>query len=91
MSILLTAAVSYSAMASEEPSRVAEHDKPFLLTYPNLEDSDGKVVLTNEHVVLQRLVVGPGKWEGIHSHPGNQIYVAIKGGKWSGLLGGEIE
>jgi mannose-6-phosphate isomerase-like protein (cupin superfamily) len=68
---------------------VAADDKPFLLNYPNLEDSDGEVVLTNEHVVLQRLYVGPGEWEGIHSHPGNQIYVHIKGGEWSGRLGGE--
>ncbi|MEX2125190.1 MAG: hypothetical protein WD795_14965 [Woeseia sp.] len=43
------------------PTPVAEEDKPFLLTYPNLENSDGEVVLTNQHVVLQRLVVGPGE------------------------------
>jgi quercetin dioxygenase-like cupin family protein len=66
-------------------------DKQFLLTYPNLEDPDGEVVLENEHVVLQRLIVGPGEWEGIHSHPGNQIYVHIKGGEWSGRLGGKSE
>ncbi|MEC9416023.1 MAG: hypothetical protein VYC67_05450, partial [Pseudomonadota bacterium] len=63
----------------------------FLLNYPNLEDSDGEVIFENEHVVLQKLIVGPGEWEGIHSHPGNQIYVHIKGGFWSGRLGGEIE
>ncbi len=68
-----------------------ETDKPFLLTYPNLEDLDGNVVLTNEHVVLQRLVVPAGKWEGVHSHPGNQIYVHIIGGEWSGRLGGKME
>jgi len=65
-------------------------DKKFLLTYPNLSDPDGKVVFENEHVVLQRLVVGPGEWEGIHSHPGNQLYVHIKGGLWSGRLRGEV-
>jgi quercetin dioxygenase-like cupin family protein len=48
-------------------------------------------VLTNEHVVLQRLVVPAGEWEGIHSHPGNQIFVHIKGGEWSGRLGGKSE
>jgi quercetin dioxygenase-like cupin family protein len=68
-----------------------EPDKQFLLTYPNLEDPDGEVVLENEHVALQRLIVGPGEWEGIHSHPGNQIYVHIKGGEWSGRLGGKSE
>ena len=51
----------------------------FLLTCPNLADSDGEVVFENEHVVLQRLIVGPGEWEGIHSHPGNQLYVHVKG------------
>ncbi len=91
VSILLLAAVTCSAQESAAPKQVAEDDKPFLLNYPNLEDSDGKVVLTNDHVVLQRLVVGPGEWEGIHSHPGNQIYVHIKGGEWSGRLGGKSE
>jgi L-alanine-DL-glutamate epimerase-like enolase superfamily enzyme/quercetin dioxygenase-like cupin family protein len=70
---------------------VAEEDKPFLLNYPKLEHPDGKVVLTNDHLVLQRLFVPAGEWEGIHSHPGNQIYVHIKGGEWSGRLGGESE
>ena len=69
----------------------AASNEQFLLNYPNLEDSDGEVILENEHVVLQKLIVGPGEWEGIHSHPGNQIYVHIKGGFWSGRLGGEIE
>jgi quercetin dioxygenase-like cupin family protein len=91
VSILLLAAVTSSAQESTAPNQMAEDDKPFLLTYPNLEDSDGEVVLSNDHVVLQRLVVGPGEWEGIHSHPGNQIYVHIKGGEWSGRLGGKSE
>jgi hypothetical protein len=91
ISMLLMAAATCSAQESKVPIPVAEEDKPFLLTYPNLENSDGEVVLTNEHVVLQRLVVGPGEWEGIHSHPGNQIFVHVKGGEWSGRLGGEIE
>ena len=66
-------------------------DKPFLLTYPNLGEPEGVVVLENEHVVLQRLIVGPGEWEGVHSHPGNQIYVQIVGGEWSGRIAGKPE
>ncbi|MBT8080754.1 MAG: hypothetical protein KJO31_19385 [Gammaproteobacteria bacterium] len=89
--VVILAAVTCVAQDRISPEFVAEDDRPFLLNYPNLEDSDGEVVLTNEHVVLQRLVVGPGEWEGIHSHPGNQIYVHIKGGEWSGRLGGETE
>ena len=91
VSILFLAAVTGSAQDSTAPKQVAGDDKQFLLTYPNLENSDGEVVLTNYHVVLQRLLVGPGEWEGIHSHPGNQIYVHIKGGEWSGRLGGKSE
>ena len=89
--IVLLAAVTCSAQGSNMTGQISKDDTPFLLTYPNLEDSGGRVILTNEHVVLQRLVVGPGEWEGIHSHPGNQIYVHIKGGEWSGRLGGKLE
>jgi quercetin dioxygenase-like cupin family protein len=89
--LFLVTAIACSAQVGEAQMKVAEDDKPFLLNYPNIEDSDGKVVLTNEHVVLQRLVVPAGEWEGIHSHPGNQLYVHIKGGEWSGRLGGESE
>jgi len=70
---------------------VAESDMQFLLTYPNLDNSQGEVLLSNDHVVLQRLVVPAGEWEGIHSHPGNQLYVHINGGEWSGRIGGETE
>jgi len=91
VSILLLAAFTSSAQDSTVPKQVAEDDKPFLLSYPNLENPDGEVVLTNEHVVLQRLVVPAGEWEGIHSHPGNQLYVHIKGGEWSGRIGGKSE
>ena len=80
-----------SGCASSELSEsIPDSGKQFLLAYPNLADPDGEVVFENEHVVLQRLVVGPGEWEGIHSHPGNQLYVHIKGGLWSGREGGEV-
>ncbi len=64
-------------------------DIPFLLTYPNLDNPDGEVLLENEHVVVQRFVVPPGEWEGLHPHPGNQVYVHVVGGVWSGRAGGE--
>jgi quercetin dioxygenase-like cupin family protein len=89
--ILLLAVCTSSARDWTASEQGPETDKQFLLTYPNLEDPDGEVVLENEHVVLQRLVVGPGEWEGIHAHPGNQIYVHIKGGEWSGRIGGKSE
>ena len=49
--------------------------------YPNIP---GELLLENEHVVVQRFIIEPGQWEGIHSHPGNQIAVRIKGGLWAG-------
>jgi len=70
---------------------MAATNQQFLLTYPDLENSDGTVVMENPYVVLQRLVVPAGKWEGVHSHPGHQLYVHVKGGEWSGRLGGELE
>ena len=73
------------------PNVYPENLSRYLLNYPNLDDPDGEVVLNNQYVVLQKLIVGPGEWEGIHSHPGNQIYVHIKGGYWSGMLGGQFE
>jgi len=89
--MLLLAACTGSTQDRTASEQVPETDKDFLLTYPNLENPRGEVVLENEHVVLQRLVVGPGEWEGIHSHPGNQVYVHIKGGEWSGRIGGKSE
>lgn len=64
-------------------------DIPFLLTYPNLDDPDGEILLENEHVVVQRYIVPPGEWEGVHAHPGDQVYVHVDGGVWSGRAGGE--
>ena len=91
IAVLTVVSACSSAPDIAESRTVAEEDKPFLLNYPNLADPDGRVVLSNDKVVLQRLVVPAGEWEGVHSHPGNQLYVHIRGGEWSGRLGGEIE
>ncbi len=87
--ILLLAACTSSARDRTASEQVPEADKQFLLTYPELENPGGEVLLENEYVVVQRFVVGPGEWEGIHSHPGNQVYVHVKGGEWSGRSGGK--
>ena len=86
--VLLLAAFGSGARADEAPRQDAD-GIPFLLTYPNLDDPDGEVLLDNEHVVVQRFIVQPGEWEGVHAHPGNQVYVHVVGGTWSGRLGGE--
>ena len=87
--MLLLVFSSSSAQDNKASRQNVVSDKQFLLTYPNLENPDGEVLLENEHVVLQRFVVPPGEWEGVHSHPGNQVYVHVKGGEWSGRAGGE--
>lgn len=53
--------------------------KNYRLIYP---DIPGQVLLENDQVVVQRFIVKPGEWEGIHAHPGNQLYIHIKGGTW---------
>ena len=87
--ISLTAACGGSEPTAIPPeAATAAAGQQFLLTYPNLATPGGEVLLENERVVVQRFVVGPGEWEGVHSHPGNQLYVHVKGGQWSGIIGG---
>ncbi len=49
-------------------------------TYPNISM---ETLLENDQMIVQRGQVEPGQWTGIHSHPGNQICIHIKGGNWS--------
>ena len=53
--------------------------------YPNIPL---ELLLENDRLIVQRVQVEPGQWEGIHSHPGNQVYIHIKGGTWSERRGG---
>ena len=55
-----------------------ETARPYHQEYPNIP---GEVLLENNLVVVQRFIFQPGQWEGVHSHPGNQIYIHIKGGE----------
>ena len=48
--------------------------------YPNIE---GELLLENDKVVVQKFIFPPGQWEGIHSHPPNQLYIHLKGGEWT--------
>jgi hypothetical protein len=49
------------------------------------------VVFENEHVILQRLVVPAGEWEGVHSHPGNQLSVTDQERETGHFYFGETE
>ena len=90
LSFSMIAVISVEAQEGSGEMSISEEDMPFMLNYSNLDNSFGRVVLSNEKVVLQRLVVPAGKWEGVHSHPGNQLYVHVKGGFWSGKMAGEL-
>ena len=55
-------------------------------TYPNVPT---ELLLENARMIVQRVRLEPGQWTGIHSHPGNQVYLNITGGIWSERRGGE--
>ncbi len=57
-----------------------QNSQDCFVKYPNIP---GETLLENDRLVVQKFVVRPGQWEGIHTHPGNQLYVHIKGGKWA--------
>jgi len=44
-------------------------------TYPNIE---GETLLEDERVKVQRFVLQPGQWEGIHAHPKNQLVIVVR-------------
>jgi len=46
--------------------------------YPNISGED---VFENDRVLVQRFVMLPGEWEGIHSHSGNQLYIMLSEGE----------
>ncbi len=50
------------------------------LVYPNIPLED---VFENDRVIVQRFVMNPGQWEGVHGHHPNTLYVYIKGGPWA--------
>ena len=60
----------------------------FYQQYPKIP---GEVVFENDRVVVQRYVVQPGQWEGVHTHSRNQLYVHIKGGEWTMRYGDKKE
>ena len=43
-------------------------------TYPNI---DGETILEDDRVIVQRFVLEPGEWEGIHEHPEHQLVIVL--------------
>jgi predicted metal-dependent enzyme (double-stranded beta helix superfamily) len=50
------------------------------LNYPNIPGED---VLENDQVIVQRFIVQPGQWEGVHAHCPDMLFIHIKGGQWA--------
>ena len=61
---------------------------PCHMVYPNIS---GEVLLENDKLVVQRFIIEPGQWEGIHRHPPDQLYINIKGGEWTVKYGDDAD
>jgi predicted metal-dependent enzyme (double-stranded beta helix superfamily) len=59
---------------------------PCHMYYPNIP---GELLLENDKLVVQRFIIEPGQWEGIHRHPPDQLYIHVKGGQWTVKYGDE--
>ena len=73
----------YVTLKSDAPIAPEVEHAPQI--YPNIPL---ELLLENDRMIVQRVRVEPGQWTGIHSHPGNQVYIHIKGGIWSERRGG---
>lgn len=83
--ILLALLLSASVSADHH---LPETVPPCGMSYPNLE---GDLLINNDQVVVQKFTIQPGQWEGIHSHPPNQLYIQLTGGDWRYKSGSESD
>ena len=58
---------------------------------PVLPQCPGETLLDNDTIVVQRFIIPPGQWEGVHKHPPNQLYIHVKGGEWTVRFGDRKE
>ena len=58
----------------------AQGDTEHQQHYPNIPT---EVIFENDRVLVQKYVVQPGEWEGIHPHSGNQLYVHLSRAQWT--------
>jgi len=70
-------ALLMAALAALPAAGIAAAPTKIAPTFANLQ---GEVVLDNSRVLVQRFVIQPGQSTGLHTHPGNQLLVFIKGG-----------
>ena len=71
--LFLLSLVTLAAQGADGPA------SPCHQFYPNVP---GETLLDNDTVVVQRFIIPPGQWEGVHAHPPNQLYIHVKGGEW---------
>ena len=62
----------------------AQPQSDYTQHYPNIP---GKNIFENDRVLVQRFVLQPGEWEGIHEHSGNQLYIMLTHGQATVRLG----
>jgi predicted metal-dependent enzyme (double-stranded beta helix superfamily) len=60
------------------PSPEVDSENQYL-GYPNVPGED---LLENELLIVQRFVLKPGQWEGVHAHGPNSLYIFVRGGQW---------
>jgi quercetin dioxygenase-like cupin family protein len=72
--------VTLKPVAAPAVSGSASPPKYRYLNYPNIPGED---LLDNDWVIVQRFVVNPGQWEGVHAHHPDMLYIHIKGGQWA--------
>jgi quercetin dioxygenase-like cupin family protein len=58
------------------------------LGYPNIPGED---LLENDAVIVQRFIVNPGQWEGVHAHHPDMLYIHVRGGQWAARSKHEAE
>ena len=62
----------------------AQGDTDHQQHYPNIPT---EAIFENDRVLVQRYVMQPGEWEGIHTHSGNQLYIMLTDGQWTARHG----
>jgi len=77
LQVLLLTLVGLAASADQ---RGDGPPNPCHIYYPNIP---GELLLENDKLVVQRFIVEPGQFEGIHRHAPDQLYIHVKGGEWT--------
>jgi mannose-6-phosphate isomerase-like protein (cupin superfamily) len=86
ISVMLKPVASASTGTTAGASTPGQKPKYQYLNYPNIPGED---LLENDLVIVQRFVVNPGQWEGVHAHHPNMLYIHVKGGQWAARSKGQ--